>query len=43
LLHCLWLHPVDKLARGDYLDEGETESRHMRAVGIEHVGKRSHR
>jgi hypothetical protein len=38
-----WLHPVDKFLNGDYLDEGETQRRHICVVGVEHIGKEAHR
>lgn len=37
------LHPEDKFLNGDFLDRGTTQRRHVRASGIEYIGKESNK
>jgi len=37
------LHPESKFFGGNYAERGFTQRRHVRAVGIEHIGKESNR
>jgi hypothetical protein len=35
------IHPENKFQNGDYIDHGPTERRHVRAIGVQNIGKES--